>query len=87
MKASGAKVTFTTVTGKDKNSQFLESNLKKEKIKINIVKDLNRPTTVKNAIIASGYRLLKIDTLDNSPIINESFEYIKNKLKKTKWMQ
>ena len=84
LKASGAKVTFTTVTGKDKNSQFLESNLKKEKIKINIVKDSNRPTTVKNAIIASGYRLLKIDTLDNSPIINESFEYIKNKLKKTK---
>ena len=30
--------------------------------------DKTRPTTNKNAIIAGGYRLLKIDTLDNSSI-------------------
>ena len=41
--------------------------MSKTTIDCNFIVDKNRPTTNKNAIIAENYRLLKIDTLDNSP--------------------
>jgi len=42
--------------------------------------DANRPTTNKNAIIAGGYRLLKIDTLDNTPISSKISDQIVKKI-------
>ena len=43
--------------------------------------DNNRPTTNKNTFISSGYRLLKVDTLDNTPISEETIEEIGKKIK------
>ena len=41
-------------------------------IKINVIREKNRPTTNKNAFIAGGYRLLKVDTLENKPLEDNS---------------
>lgn len=71
MKAAGAQVTFTTVLGDDVLGKFAAQTLKDYGIDVKVVKDQNRPTTHKNAIIAGGYRLLKIDTLDNAPITSK----------------
>ena len=40
-------------------------------IKVNYHSDFQRPTTYKNAIVADGYRLLKIDTVDNRQISDQ----------------
>lgn len=68
LKLAGADVTFSTVLGDDKLAEFALSDLKEAGIKCTPLIDRTRPTTQKNAIVAGGYNLLKIDTLDNSPI-------------------
>ncbi len=84
LRAAGANVEFTTVLGDDELGRYVIEDLKKEKIKINYITDKTRPTTNKNAIIASDYRLLKIDTLDNRPISSEICNKIIEKIKNTK---
>jgi len=66
--AAGVEVVFSTVLGSDKCAYFLEENI--QGIKVNVVRDLVRPTTEKRVIEAGGYRLLKIDTVDNRSIDN-----------------
>jgi rfaE bifunctional protein kinase chain/domain len=68
LRAAGAKVTFSTVLGEDKLGNFVIDCLKKSDIDQEVLIDPTRPTINKKAIIAEGYRLLKIDTLDNRPI-------------------
>ena len=80
--AAGAKVYFSTVLGDDSYKDFVLNGLKKSNIVTLPIIDKTRPTTNKNVFISSGYRLLKVDTLDNRPIfqndINEISEQIKN---------
>ncbi|MDC3207080.1 PfkB family carbohydrate kinase [Pelagibacteraceae bacterium] len=83
--ASGAKVEFTTVLGKDSLGKYVIENLKKDKIKVNAIFDENRPTTEKNAITTDNYRLLKIDTLNNTPITNNIITKISNHIKNSKY--
>jgi len=71
LRAAGAKVTFSTVLGNDSLKDFVISGLKESGVEILPIIDSNRPTTQKNAIITGGYRLLKIDTLDNRPISDD----------------
>jgi len=71
LKAAGANVKFSTVIGNDHLKNFVTSELKKNKLSSNILIDPTRPTTNKNVFIASDYRLLKVDTLDNRPISEE----------------
>jgi rfaE bifunctional protein kinase chain/domain/rfaE bifunctional protein nucleotidyltransferase chain/domain len=68
LKLAGADVTFSTVLGDDKLAEFALNDLKEAGINCTPLIDRTRPTTQKNAIVAGGYNLLKIDTLDNSPI-------------------
>jgi rfaE bifunctional protein kinase chain/domain/rfaE bifunctional protein nucleotidyltransferase chain/domain len=68
LKHAGADVTFSTVLGDDKLAEFALNDLKEAGINCTPLIDRTRPTTQKNAIVAGGYNLLKIDTLDNSPI-------------------
>lgn len=68
LRAAGAEVMFSTVLGKDALADFVVSGLKDAGITVNAIIDETRPTTNKNAIIAGGYRLLKVDTLDNRSI-------------------
>lgn len=74
MKAAGADVTFTTLLGNDARGTFAVKTLEDSGIEVGAIIDHNRPTTNKNAIIAGGYRLLKIDTLDNTPISSKVIE-------------
>ena len=66
--AAGAKVTFSTVLGDDELKDFVLSDLKSAGVDVRAVIDASRPTINKNAIVAGGYRLLKVDTLDNRSI-------------------
>ncbi|MEQ8394460.1 PfkB family carbohydrate kinase [Thalassobaculum sp.] len=68
LKAAGADVTFSTVLGDDALAEFVRNDLAEAGVTLNDVVDLTRPTINKNAIVADGYRMLKIDTLDNRAI-------------------
>jgi sugar/nucleoside kinase (ribokinase family) len=68
LKSAGAEVSFSTVLGDDALAEFALSDLKRAGVDCIPVIDRTRPTTHKNAIVAGGYNLLKIDTLDNRSI-------------------
>lgn len=84
LKAAGANVIFTSVLGNDELSKYVIKDIKKDKIKFNTIIDNSRPTVNKNAIISSGYRLLKIDKIDNSSISQEILEKITKNIKNEK---
>ena len=71
LRAAGAEVHFSTVLGDDKLKDFVVEGLAKSGVLCEPIIDATRPTTHKNAIVAGGYRLLKIDTLDNRSISDE----------------
>ena len=71
LRAAGAEVVFSTVLGEDKLKDFVLAGLAKSGVDCKAIIDATRPTTHKNAIVAGGYRLLKIDTLDNRSISDD----------------
>lgn len=71
MRAAGAEVVFSTVLGDDRYKDFVLEGLAKSGVQCKPIIDGTRPTTNKNAIVAGGYRLLKIDTLDNRSISDD----------------
>lgn len=71
LRAAGADVVFSTVLGDDALKDFVLEGLAKSGVQCRPVIDATRPTTSKNAIVAGGYRLLKIDTLDNRSISDD----------------
>jgi cytidyltransferase-like protein len=71
LRAAGAEVAFSTVLGEDKLKDFVLQGLAKAGVECKAIIDKTRPTTNKNAIIAGGYRLLKLDTLDNRSISDD----------------
>ena len=71
LRAAGSKVTFSTVLGDDRLKDFVIEGLQASGVEVFATIDTTRPTTNKNAFIAGGYRLLKVDTLDNRPISEE----------------
>lgn len=66
--AAGAEVTFSTVLGNDRWAEFVLKDLSQAGVTTEAIIDPTRPTTNKNAIVCEGYRMLKIDTLDNRSI-------------------
>jgi len=74
LRAAGAEVVFSTVLGDDSLKDFVLQGLAKSGVECRPVIDPTRPTTNKNAIVAGGYRLLKIDTLDNRSISDDIVE-------------
>ena len=68
LQAAGAEVTFSTVLGDDKMAEFVLNDLEEAGVKTQAIVDSTRPTTNKNAIVCGGYRMLKVDTLDNRAI-------------------
>ena len=71
LRAAGAEVTFSTVVGEDSLKDFVLAGLSKAGVECKAIIDKTRPTTNKNAVIAGGYRLLKVDTLDNRSISDD----------------
>ncbi len=82
LRAAGAEVTFTTVLGNDDLKDFALDDLANAGVDCRAIVDQARPTTNKNAIIAEQYRLLKVDTLDNTsisdPILRQIVDNINN---------
>jgi bifunctional ADP-heptose synthase (sugar kinase/adenylyltransferase) len=70
LSAAGADVTFSTILGKDKLSEFVIQGLKEAGISC-------------NTIIADGYRLLKVDTLDNRSISDSILEQLVDDVEST----
>jgi rfaE bifunctional protein kinase chain/domain len=68
LRAAGAEVVFSTVLGDDHYRDFVIKDLEAFGVQCRPIIDPTRPTTNKNAVEAGGYRLLKIDTLDNRSI-------------------
>jgi rfaE bifunctional protein kinase chain/domain/rfaE bifunctional protein nucleotidyltransferase chain/domain len=68
MRAAGGDVVFSTVLGDDPLKGQVLEDLERHGIRGLPVVDPTRPTTSKNAIVVGGYRLLKIDTVDNRSI-------------------
>lgn len=83
LRAAGADVTFSTVLGNDQFGKFVLADLKKSGVCSLPVIDENRPTTNKNAIIASDYRLLKVDTLDNRSISDKIISQLRGQIAET----
>jgi rfaE bifunctional protein kinase chain/domain/rfaE bifunctional protein nucleotidyltransferase chain/domain len=68
LKAAGAEVSFSTILGDDRWRDFVLGDLAAAGVDCHAVTEAKRPTTNKAVIVANGYHLLKIDTLDNRPI-------------------
>ncbi|OGO93208.1 MAG: ADP-heptose synthase [Coxiella sp. RIFCSPHIGHO2_12_FULL_44_14] len=83
LRAAGARVSLTTLLGNDPLKNFVLGQLKDWGIEVHAIIDENRPTTHKNAIVAQGQRLLKIDTLDNSSIDDDLLEQFTQMVEKT----
>jgi rfaE bifunctional protein kinase chain/domain len=83
LRAAGAKVVFSTVLGDDYLKDFVIKVLSEKGIDCIPLIDSKRPTTNKNVIIADGYRLLKIDTLDNRSISGHILHQLIETIKST----
>jgi bifunctional ADP-heptose synthase (sugar kinase/adenylyltransferase) len=81
--AAGAKVTFSTVLGEDALKNFAVDDMRAAGIEVRAVIDPSRPTINKNAIVVGGYRLLKVDTLDNRSISDNVLASIANAVRST----
>lgn len=77
---AGAKVKFSTVLGNDALKDLVLEDLAATGVETDAIIDKTRPTTQKNAIIADGYRLLKLDKVDNRTISDKIVTKLKNSL-------
>lgn len=84
VRSLGADVTFTTILGDDQLKDFVINDLKQWKIKTKAVIDPTRPTTLKERFWADGYKMLQVDTVDNSIISQKILEEICSYLKQEK---
>lgn len=82
LKKAGADVNFTTILGNDQLKNLVIKEMKKSKIKLNVIIDKTRSTTNKNVISAGGYNLLKVDKVDNQPISTNILNKIKSTISK-----
>ncbi len=73
IKNLGSNVVITSIIGKDNNGKFIEKDLRKNKIKFNLIVDETRNTTLKERFWGDDYKLLQVDLVDNHPI-TESVE-------------
>jgi rfaE bifunctional protein kinase chain/domain len=80
LRKAGANVRFSTVLGDDALKDFVVKDLEAEGILCDPVIDRTRPTTQKNAFIASGYRLLKVDKLDNRAVSGKILDTLKKQV-------
>ncbi len=83
LRSAGADVTLTTVMGDDRLKEFVLDDLAAMGVQVNAIVDATRPTTNKNVFIADGYKLLKVDTLDNRAISEHIVEDISRHLSAT----
>jgi rfaE bifunctional protein kinase chain/domain len=74
LKMAGAEVKFTTVLGDDALKDYVLKDLKDYGIECDAIIDHTRPTTQKNLFTAGGYRMLKVDKVDNRPVSDKTLD-------------
>ncbi|MDA7602377.1 PfkB family carbohydrate kinase [Gammaproteobacteria bacterium] len=79
--ALGTNVNFISVVGDDDQSKFVEEKLK-EKVNAFLIRDSNRPTTVKERFRAKNKTLLRVSNLSDSFISSEIQQSIISHLSK-----
>lgn len=80
LRKAGANVVFSTVLGNDALKDMVLKDLESAGIRCEPVIDNTRPTTQKNAFITNGYRMLKVDKVDNRPISEKILDRLKASL-------
>ncbi|MBI3455013.1 MAG: adenylyltransferase/cytidyltransferase family protein [Candidatus Rokubacteria bacterium] len=80
LRKAGAAVRFSTVLGNDSLKDFVLQDLAASGVACEPLIDHTRPTTQKQVFIAGGYRLLKVDRLDNRPIADRFLETLASSL-------
>ena len=83
LRSAGAEVVFSTVLGDDALKDFVLAGLDEAGVQTRAAIDPTRPTTNKNAIVVGGYRLLKVDTLDNRSIANGVLGQVTRQIRET----
>ncbi len=83
MAAAGAKVTFSTVLGDDDYGAFVTDEFESSDVTFDPIVDETRPTVNKNAFVAGGYRLLKVDTLDNRAVSGSILDTLRDRVSGT----
>jgi rfaE bifunctional protein kinase chain/domain len=81
LRAAGAEVKLSTVLGDDPLKDFVLKDLVDHGIECVPVVDPTRPTTQKNAFIAGGYRMLKVDKVDNRGVSERILKRLNDALK------
>ncbi|MBI4356159.1 MAG: adenylyltransferase/cytidyltransferase family protein [Candidatus Omnitrophica bacterium] len=81
VREAGGEVRLTTVLGQDAWRDFVLQDLSASGVACEPVIDHTRPTTHKNVFITGGYRMLKVDTVDNHPISEKVLERLTDSLK------
>ena len=67
-----------------KKVDLQKKKLENQKIKLNQIVETGRNTTNKNSYFVDKHKLLKVDEVNNSSILNSSIEKIKKLIKKEK---
>lgn len=75
-RAAGAAVRFTTVLGADRAGDLVLDDLRAAGVEAAHVVDRARPTTVKEAVVVDGYRVLKIDTVDSRSVSGRVLDHL-----------
>lgn len=81
LREAGAEVVFSTVLGDDSLKDFVLRDLEAHGVECRAYIDRTRPTTHKNVFVADGYRMLKVDKLDNRSISDKTVDYLKSSLR------
>lgn len=80
LRKAGAEVVFSTVMGEDPLKDFVVKDLQEAGVDCRVIVDPSRPTTQKNAFITNGYRMLKVDKLDNRPISEKAVNTLREEI-------
>ena len=84
LKMAGADVKFTTVLGDDALKDYVLKDLQDYGVECDAIVDRTRPTTQKNVFTAGGYKMLKVDKVDNRPLTDRTLEQFKKSIASTK---
>jgi sugar/nucleoside kinase (ribokinase family) len=76
-------VRFTTVLGDDALKDYVLKDLQDYGVQCDAIIDRTRPTTQKNLFTAGGYRMLKVDKVDNHPVSEKTLAQFVNSISST----
>ena len=78
--AAGARVTLTANLGADADGSFAARRLAEAGVEFGAFVSDGRATTRKEVVVADGYRLLKLDTVESGPFRPETDELVRASL-------